>query len=213
MTAGSATGPAVEPTAPTTHASEPSREPRIEARTLKGFSDHLPESAARREWIMATLRKVFSGWGDMPLETPALEYADVLLGRYGAEDEKLIYRFPDMGGRDVALRYDQTVPFARVIAQYRDLRERFYGRQAYDFGETALIRMGERLANVKPDAAVALMRMNVDLHPGSVQSYISLAYALTRARDYQGAIEALHQALQLEPTNGVAKGMLAQLEQ
>ena len=73
--------------------------------------------------------------------------------------------------------------------------------------------MGERLANVKPDAAVALMRMNVDLHPGSVQSYISLAYALTRARDYQGAIEALHQALQLEPTNGVAKGMLAQLEQ
>ncbi len=125
MTAGSATGPAVEPTAPTTHASEPSREPRIEARTLKGFSDHLPESAARREWIMATLRKVFSGWGYMPLETPALEYADVLLGRYGAEAEKLIYRFPDMGGRDVALRYDQTVPFARVIAQYRDLPRPF----------------------------------------------------------------------------------------
>lgn len=102
---------------------------------------------------------------------------------------------------------------AAAVAQYRDLRDRFYGRQAYDFGDTALIRMAERLANVKPDAAVALMRMNVDFHPGSVQGYISLAYALTRARDYQGAIEALKQALQLEPTNGVAKGMLAQLDQ
>lgn len=124
MTAGSATGSAREPQ-PAAHTSQPAREPRIEARTLKGFSDHLPESAARREWIMATLRAVFSGWGYVPLETPALEYADVLLGRYGAEAEKLIYRFPDMGGRDVALRYDQTVPFARVIAQYRDLPRPF----------------------------------------------------------------------------------------
>lgn len=104
---------------------EAAREPRIEPRTLKGFSDHLPEGAARREWIMATLRATFSAWGYVPLETPALEYADVLLGRYGAEAEKLIYRFSDMGGRDVALRYDQTVPFARVIAQYRDLPRPF----------------------------------------------------------------------------------------
>ena len=124
MGAGSGTEAAGE-SSPATHGSEPTREPRIEPRTLKGFSDHLPESAARREWIMATLRGVFSGWGYVPLETPALEYADVLLGRYGAEAEKLIYRFPDMGGRDVALRYDQTVPFARVIAQYRDLPRPF----------------------------------------------------------------------------------------
>jgi histidyl-tRNA synthetase len=110
---------------PATRANEQARETRIEPRTLKGFSDHLPVSAARREWIMATLRGVFSGWGYVPLETPALEYADVLLGRYGADAEKLIYRFPDMGGRDVALRYDQTVPFARVIAQYRELPRPF----------------------------------------------------------------------------------------
>ena len=119
MVAGSRTEAADEsPLTPPSNAT--AREPRIEPRTLKGFSDHLPVSAARREWIMATLRGVFSQWGYVPLETPALEYADVLLGRYGAEAEKLIYRFPDMGGRDVALRYDQTVPFARVIAQYRD---------------------------------------------------------------------------------------------
>lgn len=101
------------------------REERIQPRTLKGFNDHLPEQAARRQWIMERLRHVFERWGYQPLETPALEYADVLLGRYGAEAEKLIYRFKDLGGRDVALRYDQTVPFARVVAQYRDLPKPF----------------------------------------------------------------------------------------
>jgi Photosynthetic reaction centre cytochrome C subunit/Tetratricopeptide repeat len=100
-----------------------------------------------------------------------------------------------------------------AVAQYRELREKFYGRQAYDFGEQALILVTERLANVKPDAAVALLRMNLEFHPGSVQSHISLAYALTRARDYQGAISALRDALRLEPGNGVARGMLAQLDQ
>ena len=100
-----------------------------------------------------------------------------------------------------------------AVARYRDLRARFYGRQAYDFGELALISMTERLANVRPDAAVALLRMNIDFHPDSVQSRISLAYALTRGRDYQGAIAALREALRLDPANGVAKGMLAQLDQ
>ncbi len=100
-----------------------------------------------------------------------------------------------------------------AVARYRDLRARFYGRQAYDFGELALISMTERLANVRPDAAVALLRMNIDFHPDSVQSRISLAYALTRGRDYQGAIAALREALRLDPANGVARGMLAQLDQ
>ncbi|MGH2355723.1 MAG: histidine--tRNA ligase [Chloroflexota bacterium] len=106
-------------------ASEERREARIQPRTLRGFNDYLPEQAARRQWIMERLRHVFERWGYQPLETPALEYADVLLGRYGAEAERLIYRFHDLGGRDVALRYDQTVPFARVVAQYRDLPRPF----------------------------------------------------------------------------------------
>ena len=101
------------------------REARIQPRTLKGFNDYLPEQAARRQWVMERLRHVFERWGYGPLETPTLEYADVLLGRYGAEAEKLIYRFQDFGGRDVALRYDQTVPFARVVAQYRELPKPF----------------------------------------------------------------------------------------
>jgi hypothetical protein len=100
-----------------------------------------------------------------------------------------------------------------AVAQYKELRSQFYGRQAYDFGEMALIPVTERLANLRPDAAIALLRMNIDFHPGSVQSRISLAYALTRGRDYQGAIAALREALQLDPSNGVARGMLAQLDQ
>jgi hypothetical protein len=100
-----------------------------------------------------------------------------------------------------------------AVAQYRDLRSRFYGRQAYDFGPQALIPVSERLANVRPDAAIAVLRMSIDYHPEFVQSYVSLAYALVRGRDYQGAIGALRDALRLDPANGVARGMLAQLEQ
>ncbi len=101
------------------------REARIQPRTLKGFNDYLPEQAIKRQQVQERLRHLFERWGYAPLETPALEYADVLLGRYGAEAEKLIYRFVDHGGRDVALRYDQTVPFARVVAQYPQLPRPF----------------------------------------------------------------------------------------
>jgi len=61
---------------------------------------------------------VFESYGFEPLETPALEYEEILLGKYGDEGDKLMYRFVDRGGRKVALRYDQTVPLARVVAQY-----------------------------------------------------------------------------------------------
>ena len=100
-------------------------ERRIQPRTLKGFNDYLPAQAARRQLIRERLRAAFERWGYQPLETPSVEYADVLLGRYGAEAEKLIYQFEDHGGRDVALRYDQTVPFARVVAQYPHLPRPF----------------------------------------------------------------------------------------
>src|SRR6266542_3881763 len=89
------------------------KEQRIQPRTLKGFNDYLPDVALRRQIVKERLRLVFERWGYQPLETPSLEYADVLPGRYGAEAEKLVYGFQDHGGRDVALRYDQTVPFGR----------------------------------------------------------------------------------------------------
>ncbi len=93
---------------------------KIQARTLKGFRDFLPKEARKRQWLIEKLRSVFESYGFEPLETPALEYEEVLLGKYGEEGDKLMYRFEDLGKRKVALRYDQTVPLARVVAQYQN---------------------------------------------------------------------------------------------
>lgn len=87
---------------------------------LKGFRDFLPAQAAGREEVFQKIRAVFQRYGFLPLETPALEYRELLAGKYGGEGEKLMYGFKDQGGRDVAMRYDLTVPLARVIAQYQN---------------------------------------------------------------------------------------------
>src|SRR3989344_6577762 len=86
--------------------------------TLKGFRGFLPGEARKRSFVINTLKGVFESYGFEPLETPALEYDEILQGKYGDEGDKLMYRFKDNGGRKVALRYDQTVPLARVVAQY-----------------------------------------------------------------------------------------------
>ncbi|MDA1265321.1 MAG: histidine--tRNA ligase [Planctomycetota bacterium] len=90
----------------------------IQPRTLKGFRDYLPESAGPREWLIERARGVFRSFGYAPIDTPALEYTEVLLGKGGAESDKQLYRFEDHGGRDVGLRFDLTVPFARFAAQH-----------------------------------------------------------------------------------------------
>src|SRR3990167_3699359 len=90
---------------------------QIKPRTLKGFRDFLPSEAKKRQWLIEKLRSVFESYGFEPLETPALEYAELLKGKYG-EEEKLIYEFETKGKDEVALRYDQTVPLSRVISQY-----------------------------------------------------------------------------------------------
>lgn len=93
---------------------------KFEPKTLKGFRDFLPEAAKKRQYVIDALKKVFASFGFEPLETPALEYEEVLLGKYGEEGDKLMYRFTDNGDRKVALRYDQTVPLSRVVAQYQN---------------------------------------------------------------------------------------------
>ncbi len=87
---------------------------------LQGFRDFLPDQARSRQRIIDTAKLVYERYGFAPLDTPALEYASLLMGKYG-EDEKLIYHFKDHGDREVALRYDLTVPLARVMATHRDL--------------------------------------------------------------------------------------------
>ncbi len=88
--------------------------------TLKGFRDFLPAEKRIRDQVRASITKSFERFGFEPLETPTLEYAELLLGKYGDEADKLVYSFTDRGERNVALRYDQTVPTARVLAQYQN---------------------------------------------------------------------------------------------
>src|SRR5262249_45918288 len=89
----------------------------IQPRTLKGFRDYPPELMMPREHLLEQARRVYRSYGYAPIDTPALEYAEILLGKGGEESDKLIYRFKDHGDRDVALRFDLTVPFARFAAQ------------------------------------------------------------------------------------------------
>lgn len=93
---------------------------RIEPRLLKGFRDFLPEAELRRKSIVSQLEGTFSGYGFVPIDTPILEYTEVLLGKGGGETDKQVYRFTDNGGRDVAMRFDLTVPFARYMALHNN---------------------------------------------------------------------------------------------
>jgi histidyl-tRNA synthetase len=90
----------------------------IEPRTLRGFRDFLPEVMLVRERLMETARKVFRSYGFSPIDTPALEYAEILTGKGGEESDKQLFRFKDAGDRDVAMRFDLTVPLARFTAQH-----------------------------------------------------------------------------------------------
>ena len=90
----------------------------IKPQTLRGFRDFLPDAAAVRETIAEVARGVYRRYGFRPIDTPALEYAEILLGKGGDETDKQTFRFTDNGGRDVALRFDLTVPFARFAAQH-----------------------------------------------------------------------------------------------
>jgi len=94
---------------------------RIKPRTLSGFMELLPAKQARLEKMMQILRNTYSLYGFAPLDTPAIEDAQILLAKGGGETEKQIYRF-QKGDSDLALRFDLTVPLAKYVAlHYNDL--------------------------------------------------------------------------------------------
>ena len=92
----------------------------IEPVVLKGFRDSLPKDEIPKKRIIRKLEDVFSSYGFVPIDTPVLEYTKILLGKGGGETDKQIFRFEDNGGRDVAMRFDLTVPFARFLAAHHD---------------------------------------------------------------------------------------------
>jgi histidyl-tRNA synthetase len=90
----------------------------IQPRTLKGFRDYLPESMIPRERLIGIARKVYRSYGFSPIDTPTLEYLEILTGKGSEETDRQLYRFEDHGGRNVGMRFDLTVPLARFVAQH-----------------------------------------------------------------------------------------------
>jgi len=90
----------------------------IEPRTLKGFRDYLPAAMIPREWLIEKARQVYRSYGFSPIDTPALEYREILEGKGSDETDRQMYRFEDHGGRKVGMRFDLTVPLARFAAQH-----------------------------------------------------------------------------------------------
>jgi histidyl-tRNA synthetase len=88
----------------------------INPKILKGTRDFGPQDMVKRTYVMDNIVSVFKRYGYDTIETPVIEYADTILGNAAEESTKLTYTFSDKGGRDVALRYDQTVPTARFVA-------------------------------------------------------------------------------------------------
>ena len=91
----------------------------------RGMRDFLPEDVRRRDYVVGVIRDVYDRYGFEPLETPAAENIETLLGKYGEEGNKLVFKILKRGEHeasgqaDLALRYDLTVPFARVMAEYQ----------------------------------------------------------------------------------------------
>jgi histidyl-tRNA synthetase len=100
--------------------------------TPKGFGDIFPEEAKKRRAFINAISPILEKYGFEPLETPTIEFAETLLGKYG-EEEKLIYQFEDKGGRKLALRYDLTVPLARFVANNLGLLKPTFSR--YQIGQ------------------------------------------------------------------------------
>lgn len=92
---------------------------KVTPRTLSGFKDRLPAEAMAKAKLLSIVSGVFESFGFVPIETPHLEYADILVKHGSDEIQKELYAFKDHGGRDVALRFDQTVPLARFISQHK----------------------------------------------------------------------------------------------
>ncbi len=105
----------------------------IELKNLKGTDDYLPREQRNRQEMIRMLQDVFEKYGYQPIETPIICYYDVLASKYagGAEILKEVYSLKDQGGRDIGLRYDLTVPFARLVGMNPEIRMPF---KRYEIG-------------------------------------------------------------------------------
>src|SRR5215216_5731481 len=108
--------------------------PSEKTQPARGMRDFLPADVRKREYVIGLVKEVYESYGFEPLETPAVENIETLMGKYGEEGNQLIYKIlkrgvhESTGEADLALRYDLTVPLARVVAEYRDKLPKFFKR-------------------------------------------------------------------------------------
>ena len=108
--------------------------PSAKTQPARGMRDFLPDDVRKREYVIGVIKEVYERYGFEPLETPAAENIETLLGKYGEEGNQLIFKIlkrgvhEGSGEADLALRYDLTVPLARVVAEYRDKLPKFFKR-------------------------------------------------------------------------------------
>lgn len=93
---------------------------RIKPQTLKGFQDFLPEEMIARQGVIDAIRGVYERFGFVPIDSPVMEYLETLTGAAGTEVNKEIFTLESPEGEQAAMRFDLTVPFARIVSQYRE---------------------------------------------------------------------------------------------
>src|SRR4051795_1790191 len=100
----------------------------------RGMRDYLPSDVRKRDYVIGIIKQVYESYGFEPLESPAVENIETLMGKYGEEGNQLIFKILKRGEHeatgqaDLALRYDLTVPLARVVAEYRNELPKFFKR-------------------------------------------------------------------------------------
>ena len=107
---------------------------------------------------------------------------------------------------------DLAQPLIQELRHAVGLRALSAAQLAYDFGEQVLLTLSQRVANARPDDAIAFAKLNIEFNPQSSQSYQALAFAYTRKLDDESAITALEKAVEIDPNNAVARGQLEQLK-
>src|ERR1043165_7595619 len=108
--------------------------PSPKTQPARGMRDFLPADVRKREYVIGVIKSVYERYGFEPLETPAVENIETLMGKYGEEGNQLIFKIlkrgehEKTGEADLALRYDLTVPLARVVAEYGEKLPKFFKR-------------------------------------------------------------------------------------
>src|SRR6187399_1414754 len=178
-----------------------------------GTRDFLPDDVRRREYVVREVREVYERYGFEPLETPAFENIETLLGKYGEEGNRLIFKILKRGEHeasgeaDLALRYDLTVPLARVVAQYQSALPRFFKRfqiqpvwradrpargRFREFYQCDIDAIGSTSLVVEADLLAAVSEVLTELGFDDFVIRLNHRHALTAMLEAAGIPAALH---------------------